>query len=1210
MARHFSGTASGVLSYFARHRTLANLILVLMVVAGLAALPNMRTQFFPDTILDRVTVKTTWENAAAEDVDKGIVQVLEPALRAVEGVESTSSTAQQGRSTITLHFEPNWDMTRAAGEVQDAVDAVTDLPDGAEESEVRRAAWRDRVTDVVISGPIGSQQLALFADEFVNRLFEAGITRASVRGVAAPQMTVEVPTLQLISYDVTMSEIAEAIAAEADTSPAGSVSGANAQVRTGTEKRRPEQIAGIVLRSNPDGSKLTIGDVATITEESGDRNRAYFVGDNPAISVRVDRSAKGDAIKIQASVEEIAADLQATLPAGTTLELIRTRSAAISGRLNILIDNGMLGLGLVLGLLFLFLNARTAFWVAAGIPAAMMAAIAFMYAGGITLNMISLFGLIITLGIVVDDAIVVGEHADYRARHLQEDSFVAAESAARRMSIPVFAATLTTVIAFFGLLAVGGRFGTLIRDIPLTVIAVLIASLVECFLILPHHMAHSIARAKNAGFSRGKLAGAFVALVFLVGSVAAFARRLWLAPEDAMIADLPYSSDVLTALFALAAVAAVFLLMPRARKLFVIEWMGMRGIDWPSTLVNYGFNWFKSALFRPFMAGVIAARYVVLAGLIALLANQAAVFIKGDVQWRFFNAPERGSVSGNFAMTEGATREDSFAMMQELQRATQEIGDEYAEKHGVNPISFVLSEVGGNTGRGLDGAEFKEKDLLGGISIELIDADLRPYSSFAFTADLRDRVVNHPLAETVSFRGWRSGQGGDSLSVEFFGGDTETLKAASLDLQDALLEYPEVLAVQDDLAYGKEELILDLTAKGQALGFKIDTLGRVLSDRLGGIEAAKYPDGTRSATIEVQLPEDELTSDFLERTLMRTPEGVYVPLADIVSVQSRDGFLSLKRQNGIRIISVTGDVSEDDPERAVEIQRALSEEILPRIASERQISWELSGLAEQEQEFLNDAVTGLILCLLGIFLVLAWVFGSWSRPALIMAIIPFGLIGTIYGHFVWDVPLSMFTVVGLLGMTGIIINDSIVLITTIDEYAQDRGLIPSIIDGAADRLRPVMLTTMTTVLGMTPLLYESSRQAQFLKPTIITLVYGLGFGVVLVLLMVPALVAVSHDISRQIRAMRRGLKAPVIGVRLAFLALWGLILGWAGVTLGIAIFTGSLMPGLAATVPTLDAWPVMPAALAVFVTGSAVLVVLAYCIAALAMFMSNRRLAV
>ncbi|MEX0311198.1 MAG: efflux RND transporter permease subunit [Tateyamaria sp.] len=1195
MVRDIPRAAGGVLSYFVRHRTVANLLLLVMLVAGIAAVPNMRAQFFPDVIVDNVTVSVTWDGAGAEDVDAGIVQVLEPGLLAVEGVESTSSRSTEGSAQITLEFEPGWDMGRAADDVQTAVDAVTTLPDEADEPTVRRGAWRDRVTDVVITGPVDAQQLGLFADEFVVRLFAEGITRTTIRGVAAPQVLVEVPSLSLIANEVTMSDIAAAIAAEVDTDPAGDVTGANARVRTGSQKRTPEEVAGIVLRSNPDGSKLRIRDVATVTQLGSARDRSYFVGDDPAVSIRVDRSNNGDAIAMQAQVEEVSAELQSTLPPTVSVELIRTRAEAISARLNILIDNAIVGLGLVITLLFLFLNARTAFWVAAGIPVALLAAIALMYLGGLTINMVSLFGLIIPLGIVVDDAIVVGEHADHRYRSLGEPPLVAAENAARRMSMPVFAATLTTVIAFFGLIAVGGRFGDLIRDIPFTVIAVLVASLVECFLILPHHMGHALSASDKQRFSRFKLAVAVLSVATLSAVVTgAFGFVLWPDSVAAAMDALPYLLVGPTVL------AAVLMLAPRATKVRWIAEMGARGLDTPSVIVNAGVNWMREKLFRPFMAGVIAARYAVLAGVCVVLATQMALFITGDVQWRFFNAPERGSVTGNFAMTEGATRDDTLAMMREMQRATEALGAEYEERYGRNPIDYVIAEIGGNAGRGLAGTDAKDSDLLGGISIELIDADLRPYSSFAFVADLQDRVIHHPLAETVSFSGWRSGPGGDALDVEFYGNDPDTLKAASEDLKRALLQYPEVSAVEDNLAYDKEELILDLTAQGQALGFTIDTLGSALRNRLNGIEAATFPDGPRSAEIRVELPESELTADFLDRTQMRTADGQYVPLADIVSVERRTGFSTVRRENGIRLISVTGDISEDDPARATEINRALSEEILPTIAAERQVDFRKAGLAEQENDFLNDSLTGLILCLTGIYLVLAWVFASWTRPIVVMAIIPFGLVGTIYGHHLWDVPLSMFTVVGLLGMTGIIINDSIVLVTTIDGYAKDRGLFPSIIDGAADRLRPVILTTLTTVLGMTPLLYETSQQAQFLKPTIITLVYGLGFGMVLVLLVVPALVAVQHDVARQIKAMRHGVRSPAASVRIGFLALWAVVLAWFAATLGHALVFDGLPAVLVNAVPVLADRPALPAALALFSGGVIGLGVLAYVVGALA----------
>ena len=1109
---------AGILSYFTRHRTAANLLLVLLMVAGLAAIPQMRAQFFPDVVSDEIDIVVTWDGAGAEDVDEAIVAVMEPVLLAVPGVAGSSATSREGRTSIELEFEPGWDMGRAADEVQVALDAITDLPEDAEDPEVRRGAWWDRVTDVVITGPVEPAQLGRFADEFTARLFDVGVTRATIRGVAAPETVVELPSAAIIRYDVSMAGIAEVIAAAASTSPAGDVDAANARIRTGAAQRSAAEIAALTLRTNADGSVLTIGDVATVRTEGVDRERAYFVGENPAISIRVDRSEDGDAIAIQHLVEDVAAQMQPSLPAGTTIDLIRTRAEAISGRLNILMDNALLGLALVVGLLFLFLNARTAFWVAAGIPVALTAAIALMWVAGLTINMISLFALIITLGIVVDDAIVVGEHADYRARTLGEDPVTAAETAARRMAAPVFSATITTVLAFAALTAVGGRFGSLIADIPFTVIVVLIASLVECFLILPNHMAHALAHS---------------------------ARTHW--------------------------------------------------YDMPSRLVNRGFEWIKNAAFRPAMRLVITARYPVLAAIILILATQVASFIRGDVTWRFFNAPELSSVSGNFAMLDGASREDSLAMMREMQRATEAVAARLEEEHGLSPLAYVMGEIGGNTGGGLSGVENKDADLLGSIAIELIDADLRPYSSFAFVAELQDEVRQLPMAETVSFRGFRGGPGGDAIDVQIFGADTATLKEAAVSLQTQLGRFGEVSGLQDSMAYDREELSLQLTPQGEVLGFEIGALGRVLRNRLGGIEAATYPDGPRTAAIRVELPAGELTADFLDRTLLRSTSGQYVPLADIVTVTARQGFSTIQRENGVRLISVTGDLSEDDPARAAEIMTELQEVIIPQIEERYGVATQLSGLAEQEREFLDDAMTGFILCLVGIYLVLAWIFASWTRPMVVMAIIPFGLIGAIYGHVLWDVPLSMFTVVGLIGMTGIIINDSIVLVTTIDEYAAERGLIPAIIDGACDRLRAVLLTTLTTVLGLAPLLYETSQDAQFLKPTVITLVYGLGFGMVIVLLVVPAILAMQQDVAKQITALRRAARAlprhPVMALGLGALVL--ALAGLFAATLGSALVTGDMIGPLAALGGG------MAPAFGVFVAGAAALCVAGWMVAAL-----------
>ncbi|MEM9900709.1 MAG: efflux RND transporter permease subunit [Pseudomonadota bacterium] len=1113
----------GVISYFTRHRTAANLLMVMLIASGLAAFPQMRAQFFPDTAVDTVTVNVVWEGAGAEDIDSTIVELMTPSLIAVDGVASSESTTVEGRTYIELEFEPNVDISEALDSIQQTVDGIDNLPDGADDPVVRYSARRDRVTDIVISGPVGVDQLARFADELSTRLFAEGVTRTTLRGIAAPQIIVEVPTASLLRFDVTMAGIAAAIAAEAEANPAGDVSSANARVLTGQEKRTPEDIARIVLRSDADGAQLTIGDVATIFTEGVTRQRAYFVGDNPAISMRVDRSTEGDAIEIQETVERVAETFVSGLPEGVTIDLIRVRSEAISSRLGTLLENAAVGLLLVVTLLFLFLNARTAFWVAAGIPVALLSAVALMWAAGLTINMISLFALLITLGIVVDDAIVVGEHADFRARTLGEAPTVAAERAAQRMAGPVFSATVTTVIAFSALTMIEGRFGDLIADIPFTVVVVLIASLVECFLILPNHMAHSLAAAE---------------------------KEKW--------------------------------------------------YDWPSRQVNKGFDWVRDWLFRPFMRLVIWARYPVVAGLFVLLASQIALVINGEVQWRFFSGPEEGSVSGNFAMAPGATRDDTLAQMRALQAAVEAVGRELEAEHGTFPVVYALAETGGTTGRGLSGTDSKEPDQLGSIAVELNDPDDRPYTSREFIRRLQDTVERHPMLEIMSFRGGRSGPGGDTLDVQLFGAETAILKDAAEALKRELEQFPEVSALEDSLSYDKEELILDLTPQGAALGFTIDELGGVLRNRLGGIEAATFPDGPRTAEIRVELPERELTADFLDRTQLRTASGAYVPLADIVEVERRSGFSRINRENGLRIVSVNGDIADENAARADEIQRQLEERILPDLEAEFGVGWQLSGLAEQEERFLTDAAIGFGFCLLGIYLTLAWVFASWARPLLIMAVIPFGLIGTIWGHALWGLPLSMFTVVGLIGMSGIIINDSIVLVTTVDEYSKSRGLIPAIIDGAADRLRPVLLTTLTTVIGLAPLLFEPSRQAQFLKPTVITLVFGLGFGVVLVLLIVPALLAMQQDIARQFEAMRRALRFPARGRAVSlvtFVAAFAIGMAFVA-TLGHAALVGGLWPPLAALGTGVEGNPI-GAAFGLFALATLAITLLAFILGAL-----------
>ncbi|HRW15788.1 efflux RND transporter permease subunit [Amaricoccus sp.] len=1105
----------GLFAYFARHPTASNLLMLLMLLSGVAAGSQIRSQFFPDVVADELRVTVRWDGAGSEDVDAGIVALLEPALLAVEGVESSEAVANEGRARIILGFEPGWEMGRAVSDVEAAADAVTGLPETAERPEVRREEWRDRVTDVIIHGPVPVASLGRYADEFVARLYREGITRATIRGVADPVIRVEVPEAQLIRHDITLREVADVIAAGADAAPAGDVAGSGTRLRAGSERREADAIGDLAIRSDAEGAELRIRDVARVAAEGADAGRAYFVNGAPAISIRVDRSDRGDAIAMQRKTREVAAALQRSLPEGVKIELVRTRAEGITDRLDLLLRNGMIGLALVVGLLFLFLNARTAFWVAAGIPVAMSAAVGLMFAAGLTLNMMSIFGLILCLGLVVDDAIVVAEHADWRRRHRAEAPAVAAETAARRMALPVFSATITTILAFFGLAFIGGRFGTLIADIPFTVIAVLSASLVECFLVLPHHMA---------------------------GALAARPR----------------------------------------------SWA-----DAPSRLVNRGLEAFRIGAFEPAVRWIIRLRYPVIAAALLLLAQSAAMFIRGDVTWRFFSPPEQGSVTANVAMLPGAGRADTEAMVRELERAVAAVDARFAAEYGRAPVASAIAVVGATSGRGLAGEETKDPDQLGAIDVDLIDPDLRPYSGQVFVQALEAEVVRLPRLETLSFRSWGQGPGGDALDVKFFGPDVRVLKAAAEALKAELAPLAIVSGLEDSLAYDKTELVLDLTPLGKRLGFSIEAVGAELFARLEGIEAAEFAAGTRTATVRVGLPEDETAADFLSRTRLRTADGAHVPLSEIVSVESRPGFSALGRENGRRVVSVTGDVSEDEPAAAAELTRELETAILPGIAERFGVDYEFGGLAAQERDFLGEALVGFLLCLAGIYLTLAWVFESWVRPVVVMAVIPFGLIGTIWGHWQWGLAMSLFTVVGLIGMTGIIINNAIVLIATIDGHGSRRALVPAVVAAAGDRLRPILLTSLTTVLGLGPLMYERSSQALFLKPTVVTLVYGLGIGAVLVLILVPALVVVQRDIARLLTAWRRGLglrrrgPAPGLSAIVAVASLAGF--AWLGVTLGPWLLEGALAGPAARLAPFLPGWPPGWVALAALAAGMVVL---------------------
>lgn len=1033
----------GILGYFVAHPTASNLLMLLMLLGGVWAAFNLRAQFFPDVVQERVSVSVTWTGAGAEDMDRGVIEILEPSLLAVENVANITSNAREGSASITLEFEPGANMIQAAEDVQAAVDgARRSLPAEAEEPTIRRGGWSDKVVDVMISGPGGVELLARYADELKTALFRAGVQQASIQGVTDPSIRVEAPNAALEREGLTLNDVSTAIAGAYKASPAGELEAAQARIRVGSDRSSAYEIAETPVTVRPDGARILVRDVADVREEGLDSGVAYFNGDQPAVILSVSRGAKGDALKIRAAVREAVENIAPTLPAGVEMTLIRDRAETISGRLNILIANGVEGLALVLIALFLFLSASMAFWVAVGIATATAATLVVMYFMGMTFNSMSLFALIICLGVASDDAIVVGDYADWMRRKGFSPG-AAAERAARRMLGPVIAASATTILAFGALLLIGGRFGDMIKDIPMTIAAVLIASLFESFVILPAHLRHAMAKPQKA--------------------------KPW--------------------------------------------------YDAPSRFIDKGFTWFVETLFRPFIATMLKLRYLVVAAMVMLLLISASIFVEGKLRWRFFSSPEQGELTTYFAMLDGSTRADSIAMVAELDRALEAVNRRFEAEYGHAPVVTALGRVG-SAGRGLSNVEAKDADLLGAFEVELIDPDLRPYGQQeviqAWTAEIR----RPERLEQLSLTGARSFGGGDGINIRLSGADAEVLKAAAEDLKAMLAQHSGVSALEDTLSYDKVEYVVALNAQGRAAGFTEATLAAEMRRKLTGIESAEFVRDGRTVKVVVEPPDAEIRADYLTNVRLRSPAGAYVALSEIAEISTRQGFASVRREAGLRVATVTGDLSED-PAAQTEVRRAISEEILPEISARYGVSSGLGGAAANESQFLGDAANGFVMALVGIYLVLAWIFGSWTRPLIILCVIPLGMIGVIWGHYLHNEALSMYSIIGVIGMAGIITNDSIVLVTTVDEYSPRRGLIPSITQAACDRLRAVFLTTITTVLGTAPLLLETSVQAQFLKPTVISLVYGLGLGSALVLLVVPAVLAIQQDIGLSVASARR-----------------------------------------------------------------------------------------
>ena len=1025
---------TGIIARFARHKNAANLLLALMIIAGIYGLLKLNAQFLPNFGIDVVSVRVEWPGATASDVDSNIVQAIEPEVRFLNSVKRVKSSAYEGLASVSIEFEANSDMQAALSDVEAAISRVRTFPEESKTPDISRIVRYETLMRVVLSGPFPDASLKAYAKRLRDGLLERGINKVDLIGTLDEEILVDVPSSVLRRLDLTLSGIATKIGETSQDLPSGDVGRGQRQIRSLGLLRTARDLEGVEIKALEDGKKIYLRDVAQVREAFNDDGVTARRRSLPAVELHVQRAVSSDALKKAAIAETYLDQISPTLPSGMTVERYDIATDLLQDRIDLLIRNGGSGLIIVILVLMIFLKARVAFWVMVGIPASLMATFGVMLATGQTINMVSLFGLIMTIGIIVDDAIVVGEHADTRSQ-LSLTPLEASISGAQRMAIPVLSAALTTICAFLPLFVISNIIGQIISAIPLVVVAVLIASLVECFFVLPGHLRSAIGKTETGS-----------------NSLAARYRRGF-DKRFAALRDGPFLR-----------------------------------------LVELAVNW----------------RYTTLSVALMLFVLAVGLVVGGRVGFSFFPSPESDKIFANVKMVPGTPRATTQTMLDEMNRALYTTAKKY-EGNSNDLVRMSVTKIGTSVGRSQGASNGAPTDSIGGLIVELRTADKRDVRTQTFVDAWRAEI--RPTAGTDNFtiREAAGGPPGRDVDIRLVGTDIAALKKASNEVQLLLKRYPGVSAIEDDLPYGKLETIIEVSQRGRALGFDTSSVGRQVRNAIEGAIAKRFPRGDEEVTVRVKLPDGELDTDILDRLYLRSPAGAEVSLAEIISRRPNQSFARISREDGNRQVAVTATLDTAILSTA-NAETAVQRDGLWQISKKHGVTASFKGKSEERAETFGDMGLGAMIGLAGIYIILAWVFASYTRPIVVMAIIPMGFVGAVVGHWLLDYNLTILSLVALIGLAGIVVNNAIILVTTIEWRAKFEPLHDAIIGGACDRLRAIILTSATTIGGLTPLLFETSLQARFLIPMAVTIVFGLACAAAIVLFVVPALMAMQNDV--------------------------------------------------------------------------------------------------
>jgi len=1043
------------------HRVTINLIMIFVIVAGLYTVLHMKREMFPQFSLDMINIGVDYPGASPEEVEEGICVKIEEQLKSLEDVKTMYSTAIEGHGSVTLELKAGTDVTEKLNEVKAQVDLIDSFPEEAQDPVCIEIKNNDPAIYLAVYGDVDEKLLRKTAEKIRDDLVETdAISLADLIGVRDYEISVEVSEESLRRYNLSFSQVAAAVKTGSLDMPGGRIKtkGGEFLVRAKGKLYSGEEFEQIPVVTRPDGTTVRLKDVAKVIDGFEDKDiKARFNG-RPAVLIVVKRTENQDIIAISKTVKQYIRAHSHLVPAGITLGYWFDMSQMVQDRINLLLRNGLQGILLVFIVLAVFLDLGIAFWVASGIPISFMGAFLVLQYFGASINMISLFGFIMTLGILVDDATIIGEnvYTHYKSGKSAKQAVI---DSVGQIGGPVVMAVATTIVAFLPLMHIAGIMGKFIFIMPQAVICILVLSLMEAFFILPAHLKHS------------------------------------LTPPPAKRA---------------VAYRVCF---------FWLEWLKQDIFDahrWIRDRVEKALTFFIAKIYAPVLKYCVINRYMTLAAAFGVLIISMGIIAGGYVPFVFFPKTDSNWIISELIYPMGTPFEVTENSIKQIENGAFRLNDYFRKrvKGGKNLVVNNFSQVGIIPRRdwkpGVYGGHCGE------AWIEVLPASQRPdISAPEIAAKWRELTGDILGTEQLTFSIIGGGPGGNPIEIQLKGDDLTQLQQAADELKKEIAKYPGTMDITDNFRPGKMEKRIRIKKGAKALGITMADIATQIRQAYYGDEALKIQRGKDDIKVMVRYSEKERQSEAsIDELRIRTHDGRQVPLTQVAYIETKQGYSTIQRVNRQRVITVISDINEDIA-NARQIVNDLKVNYLDKLVNRFPgISYDLEGQAKRTEESINSLKLGFSLALMMIFLLLASQFRSYIQPVIIMTAIPFGLIGAIFGHLVMHLDITMVSIFGIVALAGIVVNDSLILIDFINsELRQGMDVFEAAVEAGKNRFRPVLLTSVTTVAGLFPLLLETSFQAQFLIPMAVSISFGLIAATVLTLIFVPALYLIIHDMT-------------------------------------------------------------------------------------------------